>query len=81
MNGGFNGGLQIWQHEVYNAGAFVDAGIHYYRATGKIVLLATGVKFANYMAELMGPTSEEKHRSLPPASRGSTGQALRLVSR
>ncbi len=52
---GFNGGLQIWQHEVYNAGALVDAGIHYYRATGKIVLLATGVKFANYMAELMGP--------------------------
>src|SRR3954447_15410429 len=52
---GLNGGLQIWQHEVYNAGALVDAGIHYYRATGKTVLLATAVKFANYMAELMGP--------------------------
>jgi len=25
---GLNGGLQIWQHEVYNAGALVDAGIH-----------------------------------------------------
>lgn len=52
---GLNGGLQIWQHEVYNAGALVDAGIHHYRATGKTVLLTTGVKFANYMAELMGP--------------------------
>ena len=52
---GLNGGLQIWQHEVYNAGALVDAGLHYYRATGKTVLLTTGVKFANYMAELMGP--------------------------
>src|SRR5581483_5425830 len=52
---GLHGGLQLWQHEVYNAGALVDAGIHYYLATGKIVLLTTGVKFANYMSELMGP--------------------------
>jgi DUF1680 family protein len=52
---GLNGGLQIWQHEVYNAGALVDAGIHYYKATGKTLLLTTGVKFANYMSELMGP--------------------------
>jgi DUF1680 family protein len=53
---GLNGGLQIWQHEVYNAGALIDAGIHYYRATGKTVLLTVGVKYANYMAELMGPS-------------------------
>jgi len=52
---GFNGGLQLWQHEVYNAGALVDAGIHYYKATGKTTLLETAVKFANYMSELMGP--------------------------
>ena len=32
---GLNGGLQLWQHEVYNLGALVDAGVHYYRATGK----------------------------------------------
>ncbi len=56
---GLHGGLQIWQHEVYNAGALVDAGIHYYRATGKTVLLATGVKFANYMSELMGPAPKK----------------------
>lgn len=51
---GLNGGLQIWQHEVYNAGALVDAGVHYYNATGKTVLLTTAIKFANYMSELMG---------------------------
>lgn len=56
---GLNGGLQIWQHEIYNAGALVDAGIHYYRATGKTVLLATGTKFANYMADLMGPAPKK----------------------
>jgi DUF1680 family protein len=56
---GLNGGLGIWQHEVYNAGALVDAGVHYYRATGKTVLLAMGVKFANYMLELMGPTPKK----------------------
>ncbi|MBV9036856.1 MAG: glycoside hydrolase family 127 protein, partial [Acidobacteriaceae bacterium] len=56
---GLNGGLQIWQHEVYNAGALVDAGIHYYRATGKTVLLTTGVRFANYMSDLMGPAPKK----------------------
>ncbi len=56
---GLHGGLQIWQHEIYNAGALVDAGIHYYRATGKTVLLTTGVRFANYMADLMGPAPKK----------------------
>src|SRR5712691_5335209 len=36
---GLNGGLQLWQHEVYNLGALVDAGVHHYRATGKTTLL------------------------------------------
>jgi DUF1680 family protein len=57
---GFHGGLQIWQHEVYNAGALVDAGIHYYEATGKTTLLETGVRFANTMAELMGPPPKKQ---------------------
>lgn len=52
---GLNGGLQIWQHEIYNLGALVDAGIHYYRATGKTRLLVAGVKIANTMCEFMGP--------------------------
>ncbi len=52
---GLNGGLQLYQHEVYNAGALVDAGVHHYRATKKTQLLAVGVKFANHMSEYMGP--------------------------
>ncbi|HVT98931.1 MAG TPA: beta-L-arabinofuranosidase domain-containing protein, partial [Acidobacteriaceae bacterium] len=56
---GLNGGLQIWQHEIYNLGALVDAGIHYYRATGKTRLLAAGIKIANTMCELMGPAPKK----------------------
>lgn len=52
---GLNGGYQRWQHDVYNAGALVEAGIHHYRATGKTNLLSVAVKFANYMCTLMGP--------------------------
>jgi DUF1680 family protein len=52
---GLNGGLQVWQHEVYNAGALVEAGVHHYRATGKVSLLQVAVKFANYMSDFMGP--------------------------
>jgi len=52
---GLNGGFQLWQHEIYNLGALVDAGIHYYRATGKTALLIAGVKIANTMSEFMGP--------------------------
>lgn len=52
---GLNGGLQLWQHEIYNLGALVDAGVHYYRATGKTDLLTAGVRISNYMAEFMGP--------------------------
>ena len=52
---GLNGGFQLWQHEVYNLGALVDAGVHYYRATGKTALLSAGVRIANYMSEYMGP--------------------------
>lgn len=52
---GLNGGLQIWQHEIYNLGALIDAGIHYYRATGKTALLTAGIRIANTMYAMMGP--------------------------
>lgn len=52
---GLNGGFQLWQHEIYNLGALVDAGVHYYRATGKTDLLVAGVRISNYMCEFMGP--------------------------
>lgn len=52
---GENGGFLRWQHDVYNAGMLIEAGIHYYQATGKPKLLSVATKFANYMAEYMGP--------------------------
>lgn len=52
---GLNGGLEVWQHEIYNLGALVEAGVHHCRATGKTTLLATSVKIANHMCEIMGP--------------------------
>ncbi len=52
---GLNGGQDRWQHDVYNAGMLVDAGIHYYRATGKTKLLSVSVKLSNYMYKVMGP--------------------------
>jgi DUF1680 family protein len=56
---GLNGGLQIWQHEIYNLGALVDAGNHFYRATGKTTLLVPGVRIANYMYSYMGPAPKK----------------------
>ena len=52
---GKNGGKLRWQHDVYNSGCLVEAGIHYYKATGKTVLLEAASKLANYMSEIMGP--------------------------
>ncbi|MCH5718055.1 beta-L-arabinofuranosidase domain-containing protein [Niabella hibiscisoli] len=51
---GGNGGFLRWQHDVYNAGMLVEAGVHYYKATGKIKLLSVAVKMANLMANTMG---------------------------
>ena len=52
---GLNGGNDVQQHELYNAGALIEAGTHWYRATGKTDLLKVAVRMANNMANLMGP--------------------------
>jgi len=51
---GENGGFLRWQHDVYNAGMMIEAGIHYYQATGKTKMLTVATRFANYMAKYMG---------------------------
>lgn len=61
---GLNGGLEVWQHEFYNLGALVDAGVHHYRATGKTPLLDAAVRIADTMAALVGP---EPGRNLVPS--------------
>ena len=53
---GRNGGLLRWQHDVYNAGMLVEAGVHYYKGTGNPKLLEVAVKMANYMYKTMGPS-------------------------
>lgn len=52
---GTNGGDDNVQHDVYNAGAMVEAAVHYYRATGKTRLLQVATRLANHMADVMGP--------------------------
>jgi DUF1680 family protein len=52
---GLDGGNDVTQHDLYNAGALVEAGVHYYRATGKTLLLQVAARLANHMADIMGP--------------------------
>ena len=52
---GLNGGNDNAQHDVYNAGAMIEAAVHYWRATGKTRLLVTAMKLANHMCDVMGP--------------------------
>lgn len=53
---GLNGGDDVRQHELYNAGALIEAGVHWYRATGETDLLKVAIRMANNMASLMGPS-------------------------
>jgi DUF1680 family protein len=52
---GMNGGDDNWQHEIYNLGAMVEAGVHYYRATGRTTLLRTAVRLTGYVTRTVGP--------------------------
>ena len=61
---GLNGGLLRWQHDVYNAGCLVEAGVHYYLATSRDELLRVAVRFADHMCDLMGPPPR---RNIVPA--------------
>ncbi len=64
---GLNGGNDVQQHDVYNAGCLIEAGVHFYRATGKTDLLAAAVRMANLMCETIGP---------PPRQNVVPGHAL-----
>lgn len=72
---GFNGGFLRWQHDVYNAGMLVDAGVHYYRATGKTKLLEVATRFANYMCSIMGPSPKQ---NIVPAHSGPEEAMMKL---
>lgn len=72
---GDNGGLLRFQHDVYNAGMLIEAGVHYYQATGKTKLLTVATRFANYMSKLMGPLPK---RNIVPAHSGPEEAVLKL---
>jgi DUF1680 family protein len=72
---GDNGGFLRFQHDVYNAGMLVEAGVHYYKATGNTKLLSVATRFANYMSRLMGPVPK---RNIVPAHSGPEEAMLKL---
>lgn len=52
---GMNGGDDRGQHDIYNAGMMIEAGVHYYRATGKPALLEAATRMADLMCDTIGP--------------------------
>ena len=72
---GENGGMLRWQHDVYNAGMLVEAGVHYYNATGKTKLLEVATRFANQMCDYMGPYPK---KNIVPAHSGSEEPLVKL---
>ncbi len=52
---GLNGGDEVWQHDIYNAGALVEAAVHHARATGKTSLLEVALKMVDRMRADLGP--------------------------
>ena len=74
---GTKGGFLRWQHDVYNAGMLVEAGVHYYKGTGKTELLEVAVKMVNYMAKEMGP---EPKMNIIPAHAGPEEAVIDLYT-
>lgn len=72
---GDNGGMLRFQHDVYNAGMLIEAGVHYYKATGKTRLLEVATRFANYMCNLMGAAPK---RNIVPAHSGPEEAMVKL---
>ncbi|NLG25395.1 MAG: hypothetical protein GX558_08560 [Clostridiales bacterium] len=51
---GENGGSILLQHDLYNNGALLEAGVHYYAATGKDKLLGCALRCANELCDTLG---------------------------
>jgi DUF1680 family protein len=56
---GKDGGNLLFQHDLYNSGCIVEAGVHHYRATGKVNLLIVACKLANHVVNEIGPKPKE----------------------
>ena len=77
---GANGGFLRWQHDVYNAGMLIEAGVHYYQATGKTKLLTVATRLANYMYDYMGPSDDPKNpkKNVVPSHSGPEEAMVKL---
>lgn len=51
---GHNGGDIVYQHDLYNHGTLIEAGISHYKATKKTTLLKTAVDAANLICSEIG---------------------------
>lgn len=72
---GQNGGYERICHDLYNAGALMEAGAHYYEATGKTKLLSVAVRMAQFMYQEMGPAPK---KNLVPSHPLGEEAAVRL---
>lgn len=60
---GENGGSLIYQHDLYNHGALVEAAVSHYNAFGETELLECAVRAANLICAYMGDAP--KHNIIP----------------
>lgn len=72
---GANGGFLRMQHDVYNAGMLIEAGVHYYQATGDDRLLKVATRLADYMVRTMGPAPK---KNIVPAHSGPEEALVKL---
>ena len=72
---GANGGFLRMQHDVYNAGMLIEAGVHYYEATGDDRLLKVATRMADYMVRTMGPAPK---KNIVPAHSGPEEALVKL---
>lgn len=63
------------QHDVYNAGMLIEAGVHYYEATGDDRLLKVATRMADYMVRTMGPAPK---KNIVPAHSGPEEALVKL---
>lgn len=63
---GENGGCLVTQHEIWNLGMLIEAGVRHWRATQDTTLLACAVRAANLLCDTIGPSP--RHNRVPTHS-------------
>lgn len=63
---GENGGCLVAQHEIWNLGMLIEAGVRHWWATQDTTLLACAVRAANLLCDTIGPSP--RHNRVPTHS-------------